>query len=301
MAITLHFQNDNPPGVKLDIYRDTQLIDRDNLPAPIASFTTHMDKWTDETAVKGQTYYYIFKTTGAVDSKITRNIKVLALDDKGVGDDRVLSGNLEYGYYGNVPGSAFFTGQQLAIAMGMVFPSYGTPTLYHKFSYKGKTVFIPNTFIGKGLSYNELVAAGLLTGKVVQFGQFKYRVRLMKGYPTTLDFGDRITVAGGVLETATIDGFDSEYDRFVFPMSRYVPAKQAMHNVDARTMAELGYAANVQFLMAEVNPGNTLALCRGTLTETASSLTYATAVAPATKNAFLAFLPVIELVTDEVV
>lgn len=300
MAITLHFQNDNAEGVKLEIFRSETEIDRGNLPTPIATILTHVTQWTDETAIKGKEYYYVFKTTGAVDSKVTRNIKVLALDDKGVGEDKLHYGNLDYGYYGNFPTSAFFSPQQLASALGLVFPTYGTPTLYHKFSHEGKTVFVPNSFIGKGLSYNELKAVGLVEGKVVQYGQFKYRVRLMKGYDVTKQFSDSITAVGGQLNTGTLPAFDSEYDRFIFPMSRYIPARQISHNVDNRTQVLLGYSTNVMFLMSEVNAEGTLALCRGSQVESDIGLTLATAIAPATKNAFATFLPVIELVTDEV-
>lgn len=300
MAIKLHFDNPNAPGVKLEIFRGTLPLDRANLPAPIATLTTHVTSWIDETAVKGTTYYYVFKTTGALDSKISRNVKVLAQDDKGVGDDKLYYGNLEYGYYGNIPASAFLTGQQLAGALGVIFPTYGNPTLYHKWSYKGKTVFVPNAFIGKGLSYNELAAAELVNGKIIQHGQFKYRVRMMKGYDPTKSFSDHLTAVGGTLNVETIPGFDSEWNRFVYPMCRLIPPTQIPHNVDAQTMALLGFAASVQFLMAEVNTDNTLVLCRGAEPEANASLTNATVVAPTTKNAFMTFLPVIELITDEV-
>lgn len=300
MAIKLHFKNDNDPGVTLQIYRDVTEIDRGNLPEPIATINTHVTEWIDETAIKGGTYYYVFKTTGATDFKITRNIKIIALDDKGVGGDKLYYGNLEYGYYGITPVSTFFSPTQLAAALGLTFTTYGTPTLYHKFSDKGKTIFVPNGFIGKGLSYNELAEAGLVEGKVVQYGQFQYKVRLMQGYDPSLEFETRITAANMVSEVASIPNFTSEYDRFIYPLARPLPASQISHNVDDRTQAQLGYATNVQFLMAEISADSGLCLCRGSLTESGVGLVYATAVTPETKNAFMTFLPLLELVTDEV-
>ncbi|UYE93542.1 hypothetical protein [Shewanella phage FishSpeaker] len=301
MAITLHFDNPNPEGVKLEIFRDTAHIDRANLPAPIATILTHADSWTDVTAIKGATYYYVFKTTGAVDSKLTRNLEVIALDDKGVGNDKLYFGNLDYGYYGNVLVSSFFTGAQLISALGMTFPLPGTAiTMWHKFAYKGKTVFVPNSFVGKGLSYNELVAAGLREGKIVQYGQFQYRVRLMKGFDPNRNFGDFITMNNGSTDTALLPDFDSEFDRLVYPLSRYIPVRQATHNVDYRNMAELGYATSTWFVMAELNGDASLCLTRGTNTETAVGLTTAVALTPATKVNGVAFLPILELITDQV-
>lgn len=296
MAIKLNLINTNPAGVRLDIYRDTQIIDRENLPEPIFTTTDNISSWIDETVVKGVAYYYVFKTTGSVDFKISRNIKIIALDDKGVGEDKLYYGNLDYGYYGNVPASQFFSGTQLAAAMGLTFPAYGDPTMWHKFAHQGKTVFVPNAFIGKGLSYNELVAAGLLEGKVIQHGQFQYKVRLMKGYDPTMNFADRLPLPSSTVDTVTIPNFDSEFDRLVYPMSRYVPTNQIMHNIDARTMALLGYSTNVLMLMAEIKGDSSACLCRGIQTETSVGLTHANATTPTTKNNFLGFLPVVELI-----
>lgn len=297
MAITLHFDNPNPPGVKLEIFRDTTPIDRANLPAPIATLLTHVTKWTDETAIKGLTYYYVFKTTGTMDSKITRNIKIVAQDDKGVGNDKLVSGNLDYGYYGNVPVSSFFSPQQLASALGLTFLSYGAPTLWHKFSDKGKTVFVPNSFIGKGgNSYDSLVAKGLINGVEVQFGQFKYRVRLMKGFDPDTQLTDVFPNSTATLDVINLPDFTCEYDRFIYPMARYIPRTQIIHNLDARSIAELGYPGS--FMMAETYSA-TVNLVRGSGTDSVSGLSHAGLMSRTSAAADVAFLPVLELVTDE--
>lgn len=296
MPITLHFENPNPPGVKLEIFRDIVPIDTKNLPAPIATILEHVTQWTDETALKGSVYYYVFKTTGERDTKISRNIEATSLENKGVGPNKLVFGTPEYGYYGSVSPEVFLNPEQLAAALGLAFKAYGKPTLYHKFSDQGKTVYVPNKFIGKGLSYNDLVAKGLKEGVIIQHEQRRYKVRLMQGFDPSKQLADYFTDASSWVNTANIPGFTSEYDRFIYPISCYIPKTQISHNVDAQAMADFGYVSGTRvFIIMAENYDDNYNLYRGYPTESAEGLTFAGLMG---RPYAVIFLPVIELMPE---
>lgn len=297
MPITLHFENPNPPGVKLEIFRDIVPIDTKNLPAPIATILEHVTQWTDETALKGSVYYYVFKTTGERDTKISRNIEATSLENKGVGPNKLSFGNPEYGYYGSVSTGSFLNANQLAAALGLTFTTYGTPTLYHKFSDKGKTVYVPNTFIGKGQSYNALVAKGLKEGVIIQHEKRRYKVRLMQGFDPSKQLADYFPDATSTVDTANIPGFTSEYDRLVYPILRQIPRNQISHNLDVRWVSEFGYDSSALFIMAESYGGN-VNLRRGYLKESAEGLTFSGLMSSTATGGAVTFLPVIELMPE---
>lgn len=298
MAITLHFDNPNPPGVKLDIYRDTKPIDRDNLPAPIASFDTHVTEFTDNDVIKNFKYFYVFRTTGPVDSKVTRNIEVLALDDKGAGPDRLITGNLDYGYYGVVPNTDFFTYSQLLTALKMPGGSVTFKTSLHKYSWRGKTVIVGPVFYG--LTPEVMKAQGMVEGKIVQWGQFKYRARMMKGWDPRLKFTDYISKLATNFDTATIPDFDCEFDRLMFPICLYVPRSQKMHNVDGREFKEFGIAdATARYVLSEDDEETGMVLCRGWSTTSSQSVTSAKASKTGEAGVTSWWYPlVLELITE---
>lgn len=297
MPITLHFENPNPPGVKLEIFRDIVPIDTKNLPAPIATILEHVTQWTDETALKGSVYYYVFKTTGERDTKISRNIEATSLENKGVGPNKLSFGTPEYGYYGSVSTGSFLNANQLAAALGLTFTTYGNPSRYHKFSDQGKTIYVPNSFIGKGLSYNDLVAKGLKEGVIIQHEQRRYKVRLMQGFDPSKQLADYFPDATSTVDTANIPGFTSEYDRLVYPISRYIPRNQISHNVDVQGMSEFGYSSSSWFIMAESYDGN-VNLRRGWNGGSAEALTFSALASSTAKSEGVVFLPVIELMPE---
>lgn len=298
MSIKLIFENPNPVGTRIDIYRGDEQIDRENLPEPIFTTTEAITEYVDETVIQNQTYYYVFKTTGPDDYKITRNIEVLAIDDKGVGADLLVFGNFNYGYYGTFEPAGFLTGPQIESIIGIPFGSAGSFDRWHKYSHEGKVKFVPNGCVGKGISYEQAVIAGLIDGKVFTNGIFEYRIRLMKGYDSTRNFMDDMGENNSI-NVESIDGFGNcEFNDLVYPISRQVPLSQRMQNVDSRLPTDTGLVSGGMHLCAEVDNIDTptTVLCRGLYSGNGMEMAYKGN--PSNAGTSLCFWPVIELVED---
>lgn len=299
MAIKLIFENPNPAGTRIDIYRGDTPIDRENLPAPILTTTDAITEYVDAGVIQNQLYYYVFKTTGPDDYKITRNIEVLAADDKGVGPDVLILGNFSYGYYGTFEAAGFLTAPQIEEIIGMKFLGYSVSfDRYHKFSHEGKVKFVPNGCVGRGITYAALKARGLIEGKVFKNGIFEYRIRLMKGYDVNRSFMDDMGPNDGI-NVGSIEGFtDCEFNDLVYPISRQVPLSQRMQNVDSRLPTQTGLTSGATHLCAEVDnvDAPTALLCRGIYSGV--GMEYAWKKTP-DYSSLLSFWPVIELVEDQ--
>ncbi|MFR9276584.1 MAG: hypothetical protein ACLVK5_00555 [Peptoniphilus senegalensis] len=99
------------------------------------------------------------------------------------GPSKLIGGNLQAGFYGEVPTSDFITGDELAKRIGLsagVSQFSNEPWL--KFSYMGKTEFIAKKTFRHSISWNSINAVNAVFGnRTIKIGDNTYRVRLMKG------------------------------------------------------------------------------------------------------------------------
>jgi hypothetical protein len=97
---------------------------------------------------------------------------------------KLLFGDLQLGYYGQIPQSKLITAAALITASGMtqgVSCNLDTTT-WMKFAYKGKTLFASKQMIRVDMTMNHLIAKGLVTGnKTVVIAGKTYKLRLMRG------------------------------------------------------------------------------------------------------------------------
>lgn len=99
------------------------------------------------------------------------------------GPSKLIGGNLQAGFYGEVPTSDFITGDELARRIGLsagVSQFSNEPWL--KFSYMGKTEFVAKKTFRHLISWNSINAVNAVFGnRTIKIGDNTYRVRLMKG------------------------------------------------------------------------------------------------------------------------
>lgn len=114
--------------------------------------------------------------------------------NSGPGASELASGDETIGYFGEVAGSAFITGAQLASLIGSM---PGTPINsgggWLKFMRGGKPLFVAKLPYARSISWNDLNSKNILTGaRTLVIGGKSYKIRVMTG-------GDKnpYTAAGG--------------------------------------------------------------------------------------------------------
>lgn len=125
-------------------------------------------------------------------------VRAFTPNDTGPGSLFLLAGDEEAGFYGEVASDDFIDGETLASEIGLsdgVSVNRSTPWL--KFSYMGKTLFIPKLNIRQNISWRSIYDRGALYGTddtgvfptseprtqdaMVTIDGYNYRVRLIMG------------------------------------------------------------------------------------------------------------------------
>lgn len=154
----------------------------------------------------------------------------------GPGPTTLTTGDDTNGLFGSVPAGSFFTGSELATAVGA--SSMGTlindTTDWFKLSKDGRVIYIPQKAIRIGLTWNMIDGLGIRTraqNKIVTKDGHNYLVRLMTGTGAAWagQLGDD---PGGCS--------DSEYNRFIYRLCVLNPASETPPVLGSYTLAELG-------------------------------------------------------------
>ena len=120
-----------------------------------------------------------------------------------------VAGNMQEGYFGEVPASELITGTALASAAGI---SAGTSQFsdigWLKFAWKGNIQFVAKKPLRHSISWNNINTAGCVFGtKTVVIGGLTYKVRLMRA-----GIVDPMTAASGA------SNHGSEWNRLMLPI-----------------------------------------------------------------------------------
>lgn len=99
------------------------------------------------------------------------------------GPNKLIGGNLQAGFYGEVPASEFITGDELANMVGLTAGiSQFSDEPWLKFSYMGKIEFVAKKPFRRAISWNNINAVNAVFGdKRINVNGKTYKVRLMKG------------------------------------------------------------------------------------------------------------------------
>ena len=146
------------------------------------------------------------------------------------GPKRLKGGNLQAGFYGEVPASEFITGDELARRIGFtagVSQNSNEPWL--KFSYLGKTEFIAKKTFRHSFSWNDINNVNAVFGnRTTKIGEHTYKVRLPKG-KTEGKQNDSSSYQGDICK-------NSEWNKLMLPIHQKAPSNWAKKdNVNSPT------------------------------------------------------------------
>lgn len=234
MAILIKFTNPNTSDVTINIYRGDAMLDRANLGTPLDTLTGRPTEYLDKTAVQGNTYYYVFETIGSNDRDISRNVKIIAAESRGPGNNILREGTRDLGYYD------LFAAGDLLDSPGLIAKIGGSTgwtatasfSYWAKYARNGKVIFVPSNAIGRATA-QVIKAIGLNgEGKIIEQNGFRYKVRLAFGFGETNE--DAIAFLADKAKTTPFDmePFNniSEYSDLFFPLFNCTPLTQRLSN-----------------------------------------------------------------------
>ncbi|QEM41963.1 hypothetical protein [Pseudomonas phage vB_PaeM_PS119XW] len=166
-TINLRWVNPNDASVSIKIYRSATMIDRNNPGTPIAEVNGDVDGYADEGLTYGLIYYYMFESSKDGDVAKSRVFQFHAVPFTGPGPQRLVAGNINYGYYGSLPTVEFISDSELIARCGLSWTAANNAgQRWHKFAWKGRTFYVPEYSIATGTLYwMDLYNAGLVYSK----------------------------------------------------------------------------------------------------------------------------------------
>lgn len=193
MSILLNWRQQ--PGQQLDsieIYRfaPRAVPNPNNLGTPYVVLAGTATSYEDTAVDNYATYQYRVVSVKGTDKVMGLPIIQAYYPQTGPGPQDLLRGDWWNGYFGTLtPEEFFLNAAELNGLMGQSFTNQNI-ALWHKFVYKGKILFIPDTPTATGYTYNQMYSYGLVwgtndTGKFTPSGQSarnQYRTVKKNGY-----------------------------------------------------------------------------------------------------------------------
>lgn len=140
-------------------------------------------------------------------------------DDKtgSPGPKKLIGGNMEAGFFGEVPSSEFITGKNLSDILGLSAGEFiESSNSWLKFSYLGKIEFISKKPIKHSVSWGYISYTNVVYGgKTITILGKKYSVRLIKG-KTEGKQGEMSQIKGSI-------NHNSEWNRLMLPIHKNAP------------------------------------------------------------------------------
>ena len=275
MKIDLKWVNRNVGEEGTRIYRSETAMDPENLPEPLATVGSGVTTYSDTAIIRGKQYFYRFETFKGEDKALSNEISISAIPYSGPGPQKLIMGDYEAGYFGQVTSTEFFTGEEVAYYSGLSQGAViNNTTNWFKFAHKGKILFIPMKQIRGGVSWTELYNKGLVYGReleettphtaiTIPVEQLKYvtkngdnfKVRLMKGAPAD-------PAVGTTISTTDSTGFEgSEWNDLIYKMVTQVPVSQIGGNWSDAAVTTILDSSRTIWCQEKVADGT--ALCRG--------------------------------------
>lgn len=146
------------------------------------------------------------------------------------GPTKLIGGNLQAGFYGEVPTSEFITGDELARMVGLTSgTSQYSNEPWLKFSYLGKIEFISKKTFRYNFPCDDLVNKHLVYGdRIIKINDNNYKIRLIKG-KTEGKQNDTTHNFGSIYH-------NSEWNRLILPIHKNAPDKwESKYNVSSST------------------------------------------------------------------
>lgn len=134
------------------------------------------------------------------------------------GPQNLIGGDMQAGFYGEVPASELINGTDLANLIGLsAGTAQHTNEPWLKFAYEGKIQYVAKKTLRHSLSWDQINAAGAVFGKTITIDGKQYKVRLMRGAehdPSHFSDADR-------------DAIGSEWNKLMLPIHVNAPSSWA--------------------------------------------------------------------------
>lgn len=307
MSITLTWGAVNAAlADSIKVYRATTPIDVNNLPVPLDTIAGSATSYTDTTAVRDTTYYYVVGHVRGSNELLSQVLTMGHYPDTGPGPQTLIRGDWNCGYFGFIPTASFLSISQLRSLinnpdLGNTTPADGTVTGWHKFIRKGKVLFIPNGVFAAGTcTWWRLYNVGLVYG-ADNTGSAPVAITTLSSIPALVN--QKVQIPFGaynfLVRCPTVTDA---------PTNVYVPGSTAGDTSEwGSLMGRLGptlFAASPQDKWGDVAPTWSL----GAATQNFSSakleiimgdttgFDYASTADGATANNYVRWLPVLELI-----
>lgn len=253
MNIKLKWQNRNTLAVSAKIYRNETIVPNDQLANPIATVPGSQLEYTDTTAVRRKTYYYVIETTDGNNRAFSLPIKVFADFGVGPGPRTLIWGTPDYGYFGTIDATDFFTALEVSTlsASSGSYPNNVAGMVWHKWMRRGKVLYVPSAGITTLATITGLYSDGLVHGmsgpgpwkptgavdvdqmKTLEKGYDKFIVRLPTGADDRNNPSRAISGSG---QTVAVRRF-SEWADLIYPfVANYVPTSQRAPNTESTSL-----------------------------------------------------------------
>lgn len=135
------------------------------------------------------------------------------------GPTKLIGGNLQAGFYGEVPAKDFITGDELARRIGLTAgKSQYSNEPWLKFSYLGKVEFVAKKTFRFNITRNDINSANAIYGnRTININGLTFKVRLFKG-KTEGKQNDQSAYEGTI-------NHNSEWNRLMLPIHQKAPSK----------------------------------------------------------------------------
>ena len=137
----------------------------------------------------------------------------------GPGPTELIAGDMNAGFFGEVPTEDFISGQDLVnYALNRRYKAQFSDEPWLKFAYKGKVQFIAKKILLYNAKYEDLSVNGLIDGsKTIKIQGINYKIRLIKGV------ADNANLKNTPLEAES--AHYSEWNQLMLPIHENAPDK----------------------------------------------------------------------------
>lgn len=148
----------------MDLYRSVTPFDKENLPAPLATFVEDETSYVDTTAEQGDQYFYLLKSSLGADSAFSREVSIKVTVDTGPGPQDLMWGDMFLGFFGIVPD------YEVGVSLTEYYNT-APDSRYYKIYYMGRILYVGAPVVNTGKNANALIAAKIFnTGVKSYFG-----------------------------------------------------------------------------------------------------------------------------------
>lgn len=183
--VTIRWNDTNDIEQGYRIYRSNTPMDTGNMPTPIATVESNVTEYIDANQPVGYTNYY--RVSAFIDGheEISEELEYFVEILNGPGPQELIGGDMTAGFFGEVPTTELFNGDQLAATLDLTDGvSQFSDEPWLKFAIDDKIIYVSKKPYRHSLSWNELNSKGLVYGDSeisnIQFNQYEMNVRLLK-------------------------------------------------------------------------------------------------------------------------